>query len=577
MNERSEDLKIVRDDYYQDGHWQKDQAWVRDVFIKTKAYEDLHSGLQPEDLMLIVSAGREMGLTPAYALMKIAYSHGNLIIPGDLAKSIVFSSGLLTAYSEQITDADGNYSIEISGTNRMTGASITRSYSYAEADLAGLLVTEAKLKELPALKDSYWFRFPKRMVYYRALGFFLRDGFMHLFGPFMLAEELISSTEIDTPSGKKDVKEVAKNTKQATVALDEAQRAIDEIANRSGKTQMNTSARPGEVFDPQHGGFIEGQPKDLPDNAADSDRMRGKYDKIYTYAEARSLDMDAIKAILTLREVPYESMKEGKRLAISRMAQWLIDDQERHIRALAGNPATVDDVLNPPTPGGPISRSDNNEPPSREDGLMPWDNESEESTAIHIPNEFPEETKAEESPVVDESLENKIPYPEQSVQEPQQEQAIPEPVVVDDVSDFSDAMDFGDAAPEPNAEIAPSDEKVSDEKPKKEFPKVVQPPVREKEEPAPPMEPKEEPVLPSWYNKLMDALKDDVEGNKCRRTQYATIIWDIVTDKIKPDKEFIHLINVRSKEGTFNDTAQIAQYASSQLIKSVVDTFVKSK
>lgn len=138
-------------------------------------------------LAVVAWHGKKLGWDVMTAMQLIVPVNGLISIKGDGAKSLIFSSGKLKAGSwvekeEGSIDAD-NYTVHISATRSDNGASLTRSFSVGQAKRAGLWITEEMVKRQDGWKyqHSPWYKYPARMVYYRALGFLARD----LFGDVM--------------------------------------------------------------------------------------------------------------------------------------------------------------------------------------------------------------------------------------------------------------------------------------------------------------------------------------------------------------------------------------------------------
>ena len=141
----------------------------------------------------VVMHGHELGLSMSAAMQDIVPVHGRMSIMGDAAKALVFSSGLVEDFTETITGSiqTEDYSVTYY-TKRKDGREFTRSFSVAEAKRAALWVPEtAEAKH----KLGAWYKYPARMIMYRALGFILRDAYPEPLKGTSVYEEMINATE----------------------------------------------------------------------------------------------------------------------------------------------------------------------------------------------------------------------------------------------------------------------------------------------------------------------------------------------------------------------------------------------
>lgn len=141
----------------------------------------------------VVMHGHELGLSMSAAMQDIVPVHGRMSIMGDAAKALVYSSGLVDVFTETITGSiqTEDYCVTYY-TKRKDGREFTRSFSVAEAKRAALWVPEtAEAKH----KLGAWYKYPARMIMYRALGFILRDAYPEPLKGTSVYEEMINATE----------------------------------------------------------------------------------------------------------------------------------------------------------------------------------------------------------------------------------------------------------------------------------------------------------------------------------------------------------------------------------------------
>lgn len=117
---------------------------------------------KPENCMLAIQTGAEVGLSPMQALQSIAVVNGVPCVFGDAMLGLVQSSGLLEYISESGDEKSATCKVKRVGMKH----EIVQSFTLQEANKAGLTG-----------KSGPWQQYPKRMLQMRARGFALRDGF----------------------------------------------------------------------------------------------------------------------------------------------------------------------------------------------------------------------------------------------------------------------------------------------------------------------------------------------------------------------------------------------------------------
>ena len=165
-----------------------------------------------EKLMGVFIKGDQLKMHPLTAMQEVVPVNGLLSIKGDGAKSLILQSGKIKkgTWNEK-SEGDietGTYKVTITATREDTGETLSRSFSVAQAKRAGLWITQEMLQKNDGWKkkQSAWYKFPERMMKYRALGFLARDLFSDvLSGTYTLeeAQDYIDdvSTEIVTEGG----------------------------------------------------------------------------------------------------------------------------------------------------------------------------------------------------------------------------------------------------------------------------------------------------------------------------------------------------------------------------------------
>ncbi len=163
-------------------------------------------------VVVVLLQAQQLEISPLTALQDIVPVNGLLSIKGDLAKTMIFASGKLKkdSWKEVVegTIENENMKISITATRADNGITLTRSFSVDDAKRAGLWPDKSKLSgpEGWKLKLSSWYKYPSRMIAYRALGFLARDNFSDVLKNMYITEEAVDMPKdqtqiINTPEG----------------------------------------------------------------------------------------------------------------------------------------------------------------------------------------------------------------------------------------------------------------------------------------------------------------------------------------------------------------------------------------
>ena len=131
---------------------------------------------KPDDVLIAMNMGAELGLTPIAALQNIAVINGKPCLYGDGLLAVCRGSGKVADFEETIKD--GVATCKITRVDNATP--IVRSFSVEDAKRANLWG-----------KSGPWKLYPQRMLQMRARSWALRDGFADCLGGFSSAEEAI--------------------------------------------------------------------------------------------------------------------------------------------------------------------------------------------------------------------------------------------------------------------------------------------------------------------------------------------------------------------------------------------------
>lgn len=174
---------------------------------------------KPENIVVAIQWGYEVGLNPIQAMRNISIINGRPSIWGDAAIALVRASGLLEYCNESIENG-----VAICAVKRKGEPEQVRTFSELEAKRAGLLN-----------KQGPWSQYPQRMLQMRARGFALRDVFADVLNGVITAEEA-QDTHADT-------ERITIATEPAPVAITAPAEPVEEaevieIASEAAKAEI---------------------------------------------------------------------------------------------------------------------------------------------------------------------------------------------------------------------------------------------------------------------------------------------------------------------------------------------------
>jgi hypothetical protein len=135
-----------------------------------KAYQN-----KPQDTLVAMMMGHEVGLNPIQSLQNIAVINGKPSIYGDALAALVQNHPQFGGMEESFTDAG---MVATCTVWRKNGTKHTQTFSQADATKAGLWG-----------KSGPWSQYPKRMLAMRARGFALRSQFADALAGLITREE----------------------------------------------------------------------------------------------------------------------------------------------------------------------------------------------------------------------------------------------------------------------------------------------------------------------------------------------------------------------------------------------------
>lgn len=220
---------------------------------------------KPENIVVAIQWGYEVGLNPIQALRNISIINGRPSIWGDAAIALVRASGLLEYCNESVENGVAKCTVKRKGEPEQT-----RTFSELEAKRAGLLN-----------KQGPWSQYPQRMLQMRARGFALRDVFADVLNGIITAEEA-QDTPLDTQE------RVHIEAEPAPVAI-----AAAETVEEAEVVEVKA---------------IEAPKKPDP-NAPASDRFKGQIDKLAQFCD---MEPEAIDLLLINRGYSWQTLTKGQ-------------------------------------------------------------------------------------------------------------------------------------------------------------------------------------------------------------------------------------------------------------------------
>ena len=141
---------------------------------------------KPEDVLVAVQWGFELGLAPLQALQNIACINGKPSVYGDAAMALVQNSPICEDVKEYFEGEGTSNPVAVCVAKRKNRSEVISKYSVEDAKRAGLWN-----------KSGPWTQYPKRMLQMRARGFALRDAFPDVLKGLITVEEAQDYPEIE--------------------------------------------------------------------------------------------------------------------------------------------------------------------------------------------------------------------------------------------------------------------------------------------------------------------------------------------------------------------------------------------
>lgn len=140
---------------------------------------------KPENVVIAVQLGSELGLAPMQALQNIAIINGRPAVFGDAMLGLVKQSPLCEDIEEHF-EGEGDRRVAVCVAKRAGKRPVHQSFSVEDAKRANLWG-----------KSGPWQQYPDRMLQMRARGFALRDAFPDVLRGLIGAEEAADISTIE--------------------------------------------------------------------------------------------------------------------------------------------------------------------------------------------------------------------------------------------------------------------------------------------------------------------------------------------------------------------------------------------
>ena len=279
-----------------------------------KAYQN-----KPEDVLVAVQWGYELGLAPLQALQNIATINGKPSVYGDAAMALVQNSPVCEDVKEYFEGEGTSNPIAVCVAKRKNRTEVISKYSVEDAKRAGLWN-----------KQGPWTQYPKRMLQMRARGFALRDAFPDVLKGLITVEEAQDYPE-DTPVAQASQIKHA-NPLDAIPAVSVSEPEVLDIpaAECSENTTVEVVEPAAEPIQPP-GTYklnIPGKPSELHEGLTQwMDRYNEMADKvarsrlakelkIQKIGEFNTLNADVLKMLTAVQQAGMAAHKQKRKLAI---------------------------------------------------------------------------------------------------------------------------------------------------------------------------------------------------------------------------------------------------------------------
>jgi hypothetical protein len=276
-----------------------------------KAYQN-----KPEDVLVAVQWGYELGLAPLQALQNIATINGKPSVYGDAAMALVQNSPVCEDVKEYFEGEGTSNPIAVCVAKRKNRTEVISKYSVEDAKRAGLWN-----------KQGPWTQYPKRMLQMRARGFALRDAFPDVLKGLITVEEaqdypddtaapqapqIKHANPLDAIPSVSVSEVVSLDIPAAECVENTTVEIVSDQIQPPGTYKLNIPGKPSEL----HDGMTAWMDRynEMADKVARS--RLAKELKIQKIGEFNTLNADVLKMLTAVQQAGMAAHKQKRKLAI---------------------------------------------------------------------------------------------------------------------------------------------------------------------------------------------------------------------------------------------------------------------
>jgi len=276
-----------------------------------KAYQN-----KPEDVLVAVQWGYELGLAPLQALQNIATINGKPSVYGDAAMALVQNSPVCEDVKEYFEGEGTSNPIAVCVAKRKNRTEVISKYSVEDAKRAGLWN-----------KQGPWTQYPKRMLQMRARGFALRDAFPDVLKGLITVEEaqdypddtaapqapqIKHANPLDAIPSVSVSEVVSLDIPAAECVENTTVEVVSDQIQPPGTFKLNIPGKPSEL----HEGMTAWMDRynEMADKVARS--RLAKELKIQKIGEFNTLNADVLKMLTAVQQAGMAAHKQKRKLAI---------------------------------------------------------------------------------------------------------------------------------------------------------------------------------------------------------------------------------------------------------------------
>lgn len=207
-----------------------------------------YSKPKPATVVVVLQYGQEIGMSHMQAIQQLVPVNNLVGIKGDGAKALIMGSGKVETWKEEEVGTPGkdDWGFKITCKRKDTGETKSEIFTVFDAKRAGLWVDEAALSRNSSLKFGPWFKFPKRMLRYRALGFIARDMFSDVLQGVHIEEEIDNTINADVKVVTSETLRIDTGKADNTAQLSEKVLAKVEVGKAKPSKKESTPVNPVE-------------------------------------------------------------------------------------------------------------------------------------------------------------------------------------------------------------------------------------------------------------------------------------------------------------------------------------------